>query len=118
MTIKKNVAPVSVVRAFLEDGQIWQTVYCEDEEFDRDGERFTDLKGLVDSDLVSVVGGHVYKRGSAQDYVGSLADFFNQYRCRSVDIVVVQVEPARREALLALLELHGYPSVVVERTAD
>jgi hypothetical protein len=117
MTIKKTVAPAHVVRAFLEDEQVWQATYYEDEEFERDGVRFTDLQGFADVDLVSVTGGDVYRRNSGQDYVGTLKEFFSQYLARSVETVVVQVDAARRDGLLALLKLHGYEFSVVEKSA-
>jgi hypothetical protein len=117
MTIKAKPAPAYVVRAFLDDGDIWETVYCEEEEFTRDGERFEDMQGFSDADMVTITGGHVYNRNDMR-YVGSLEEFFNQYLAKSQATVVVQVDATRQATLLELLKVHGFEFSVVGKATE
>jgi 1-aminocyclopropane-1-carboxylate deaminase/D-cysteine desulfhydrase-like pyridoxal-dependent ACC family enzyme len=118
MTIKATPAPAYVVRAFLNDGDIWKTVYCEEEEFTRDGERFDDMQGFSDADMVTITGGHVYNRNGELGYVGSLEEFFNQYLAKSQTTVVVEVDATRQATLLELLKLHGFEFSVVGKVTE
>jgi hypothetical protein len=118
MMIKATPAPAYVVRAFLTDDKIWKTVYCEEEEFTRDSERFNDMQSFSDADMVTITGGHVYSRNGELGYVSSLEEYFNQYLAKSQTTVVVQVDATRQVALLELLKLNGFEFSVADKVTE
>ena len=101
-------APACVVRAFLNDANVWKDVHVEDEEFLVNGESRTDLENVADSEAVTIRGGDVYWRNDILKRKGSLNEHFTHWLESSGTIVLVKTNPARQAELLELLQANGF----------
>ena len=101
-------APACVVRAFLNDANVWKDVHVEDEEFLVNGESRTDIDIVADMEPVTIRGGDVYLRGGILKREGSLEEYFTRWFEKAGAIVLVKSGAQRQTALLELLQAHGF----------